>query len=68
MIAHEIQLRYVIQEKNSVWDKIQSEEKSEKKIFLSEKKFVRKKNYQKKKFISDVVWNFQCTKWAVSDK
>ena len=56
MIAYEIQLRYVIR------DKIQSEKKSEEKIFCW------KKELSEKKFVSDIVLDFQCAKWAVSDK
>ena len=54
MIAYEIQLWYVIQ------DKIQSKKKCEKKIFCQKKKFVRKKNCQQK-IVSDIVSDFQ---WA----
>ena len=61
MIAYEIQLRYVIR------DKIQSETKSEKKNFLSEKRFCQKK-IVRKKFVPYIVSDFQCAKWAVSDK
>ena len=53
MIAYEIQLWYVIRDKNR--DKIQSEKKSEKK-FCSLEKIVRKR------FVSDVVSDFQCAK------
>ena len=55
MIAYEIQLWHVI------WNKIQSETKSEKK-----KTFCQKKKC--KKFVSAIVSDFQCAKWAVSDK
>ena len=59
MIAYEIQLRYVIQ------DKIQSEtkfspRKNLRKYFLSEKRW--KKILLEKKFVSDIVWDFQCAK------
>ena len=50
MIAYEIQLQYVIR------DKIQSEKKSEKKIFLSGKILL------EKKIVLDVVLDFQCAK------
>ena len=62
MIADEIQLRHVIRDKIQsetifpVQDKIQSEKKSEKNSFLSERKIVRKK------IVSDVVSDFQCAK------
>ena len=60
MIAYEIQLRYVIR------DKIQSETKSSqrqylRKIFFQKKYFVGKK-LVRKKFVLDVVSDFQCAK------
>ena len=55
IIAYEIQLQYVIQ------DKIQSEKKSEKKIFCRKNNFARKK-IVRKKFVLDIVLDFQCAK------
>ena len=70
MIAYEIQLRYLIRGK--IWDKIQSGTKFSKfsprqnpvwdKIFFCWKKL------SGKIFVSDIVSDFQCAKWAVLDK
>ena len=67
MIACEIQLRYVIRDK--IRDKIQYKTKSSPRQFFF---FVRKKNFVRKKIVSDlvsdVVSDFHCTFFELSDK
>ena len=51
---------------NSVRDKIREKNFFVRKRFLTEKNSVKKK-IVRKKIVLDIVLDFQCTKWAVSD-